>query len=139
MNNMAYQRLTTISVPYSKQNSEPLTFRLDEIPHLLISGTTGSGKTSYVRSAIANLLQQYSYENLQFIICDSKQVDYLEFNITAAMLVPVVTDSTKVPAVLQWLHSETTDRLKHGNHLSDNPNIICIIDDFGAFRNGKRK
>ena len=122
-----------IAVPYGLNDHIISEYSLSEIPHLFISGTTGSGKTSYIRSAVAKMMRDYSRDELQFLICDSKQVDYPEFNIAASMLVPVVSNADHVAAALEWLYAETTDRLRQGYELKNKPEIICIIDDFGVF------
>jgi S-DNA-T family DNA segregation ATPase FtsK/SpoIIIE len=80
------------------------------MPHLLIAGATGAGKTVCINSIITSLLYHASPEELRFIMIDPKIVEMKLFNDLPHMLIPVVTDPKKVPAALKWLLSEMEQR-----------------------------
>lgn len=85
---------------------KPLISDLTRMPHLLIAGATGSGKTVCINSIITSLLYHSAPEDLRFIMIDPKIVEMKQFNDLPHMLIPVVTDPKKVPGALKWLLSE---------------------------------
>ncbi|MGH8021231.1 MAG: DNA translocase FtsK, partial [Opitutaceae bacterium] len=88
----------------------PVIADLTRMPHLLIAGATGSGKTVCINSLITSLLYFASPEDLRFIMVDPKIVEMKVFNDLPHMLIPVVTDPKKVPAALRWLIGEMETR-----------------------------
>ncbi len=84
----------------------PVIADLSRMPHLLIAGATGSGKTVCINSIITSLLYFSSPDDLRFIMVDPKIVEMKAFNDLPHMLIPVVTDPKKVPAALRWLIGE---------------------------------
>ncbi|MEM0964737.1 MAG: DNA translocase FtsK 4TM domain-containing protein [Verrucomicrobiota bacterium] len=91
-------------------SGKPLVADLTKMPHLLIAGSTGSGKTVCINSVIASLLYHSSPEDLRFIMIDPKIVEMQIYNSLPHMLIPVVTDPKKVPGALKWLISEMERR-----------------------------
>jgi S-DNA-T family DNA segregation ATPase FtsK/SpoIIIE len=91
-------------------SGKPLISDLTRMPHLLIAGATGSGKTVCINSIITSLLYHSTPEELRFIMIDPKIVEMKQFNDLPHMLIPVVTDPKKVPAALKWLLSEMETR-----------------------------
>ncbi|MDR2735472.1 MAG: DNA translocase FtsK [Puniceicoccales bacterium] len=89
---------------------EPIIADLARMPHLLIAGATGSGKTVCINAIIASLLFHASPDALRFIMVDPKIVEMQTFNDLPHMLIPVVTDPKKVPNALKWLIAEMEDR-----------------------------
>ena len=89
---------------------KPLISDLTRMPHLLIAGATGSGKTICINSIITSLLYHSSPDDLRFIMVDPKIVEMKQFNDLPHMLIPVVTDPKKVPGALKWLLSEMEKR-----------------------------
>lgn len=85
---------------------------LAEMPHLLIAGTTGSGKTVCINSIIAGLLFRHSPEDLRLVMIDPKMVELAFYNRLPHMLAPVVTDVKKAAATLNWVVSEMERRYK---------------------------
>lgn len=132
---------------------EPMIYDLAKMPHLLIAGATGSGKTVCINAVIASLLYHASPEDLRFIMVDPKIVEMQNYNQLPHMLVPVVTDPKKVPSALKWLIAEMEHRYKifaragvrniahyneklptllsteGGNEFRKFPYIVCIIDE----------
>jgi DNA segregation ATPase FtsK/SpoIIIE, S-DNA-T family len=88
----------------------PVVADLTRMPHLLIAGATGSGKTVCINAIITSLLYYYSPEDLRFIMVDPKIVEMKSFNDLPHMLIPVVTDPKRVPAALRWLIGEMETR-----------------------------
>lgn len=91
-------------------SGKPLVADLTKMPHLLIAGSTGSGKTVCINSVIASLLYHSSPDDLRFIMIDPKIVEMQIYNSLPHMLIPVVTDPKKVPGALKWLISEMERR-----------------------------
>ncbi len=91
-------------------SGKPLVADLTKMPHLLIAGSTGSGKTVCINSIIASLLYHASPEKLRFIMVDPKIVEMKVFNDLPHMLIPVVTEPKKVPGALKWLLNEMQRR-----------------------------
>lgn len=89
---------------------EPLVTDLAIMPHLLIAGATGSGKTVCVNSIVTSLLFNASPAELKFIMVDPKKVELAPFNNLPHLLCPVVTDYKKVPVALEWVVQEMEKR-----------------------------
>lgn len=113
---------------------------LASIPHILISGTTGSGKTAFIQSLLGALMLQYGPEKIKFLIFDSKMVDYGIFNSSANLLGPIISDQGKVTGTLGWLNSQVNRRIKmkqEGSSLNEEPEIFLIIDDYSDLSNNE--
>ena len=142
------------SAEYHKQQS-PLTIALgkditgrsvfgdlDDMPHLLIAGTTGSGKTVCVNTCILSLLFRGTPHNLKFLMIDPKMVELMPFNGLPHLLCPVVTDAKKAAVALNWVVSEMESRyvllskagarnIEAYNEKQEKiPYIIVIVDEF---------
>jgi DNA segregation ATPase FtsK/SpoIIIE, S-DNA-T family len=85
---------------------------LAKMPHLLVAGTTGSGKSVCINSIIASLLFRYSPEDLRFIMIDPKVVEMQIYNSLPHLVTPVVTDPKKVLLALRWVIDEMEKRYK---------------------------
>ncbi len=88
----------------------PMVADLTKMPHVLIAGSTGSGKTVCINAIIASLLYHASPEDLRFIMVDPKVVEMQVYNALPHMLIPVVTEPKKVPGALKWLIAEMERR-----------------------------
>ena len=110
---------------------ETIIADLAAMPHLLVAGTTGSGKSVCINSIIASLLFQFGPDQLRFIMVDPKVVEMQMFNDLPHLIVPVVTDPKKVLAALKWVVNEMDHRYrvfaKEG------------VRNFEGFNNRKRK
>jgi len=89
---------------------QPIITDLDDMPHILIAGTTGSGKTVCVNSLILSLLFKLSPNDLKFLMVDPKMVELMPFNGLPHLLCPVVTDAKKASVALNWVVSEMEER-----------------------------
>lgn len=93
-------------------SGKPLVADLASMPHLLIAGTTGSGKTVCVNAIITGLLYTCSPQDLKFVMVDPKMVELAGYNKLPHMLAPVVTDVKKAAATLNWVVNEMENRYK---------------------------
>lgn len=91
-------------------SGQPLVSDLSKMPHLLIAGATGSGKSVCLNSIVASILYSKSPKDLRLIMVDPKVVELKIFNSLPHMLIPVVTEPKKVPAALKWLLREMEQR-----------------------------
>lgn len=89
---------------------KPIVTDLTKMPHMLIAGSTGSGKTVCMNAVIASLLYHASPEDLRFIMVDPKIVEMQLYNSLPHMLIPVVTNPKLVPGALKWLIGEMERR-----------------------------
>jgi S-DNA-T family DNA segregation ATPase FtsK/SpoIIIE len=83
---------------------------LAEMPHLLIAGSTGSGKSVCINAIIASLLYRFSPDQLRFVMIDPKVVELQHYNNLPHLVVPVVTDPKKVILALRWVVNEMEKR-----------------------------
>ncbi len=91
-------------------SGRPLISDLAKMPHLLIAGATGSGKSVCLNSIVASVLYSKSPKDVRMIMVDPKVVELKIFNSLPHMLIPVVTEPKKVPAALKWLLGEMEQR-----------------------------
>jgi S-DNA-T family DNA segregation ATPase FtsK/SpoIIIE len=85
---------------------------LDKMPHLMVAGATGTGKSVCVNSIITMLLYQNSPEELKFIMVDPKRVELSLYNGIAHLLTPVIVENAKVVNTLKWAVGEMERRYK---------------------------
>lgn len=125
-----------------------ITTDLGKMPHLLIAGTTGSGKSVCTNSMIVSLLYKSSPADVRLILIDPKMVEFNIYNGIPHLLIPVVTDPRKAAGALGWAVSEMENRYKlfaeHGvkdiasynsraqnsDDLTPMPKIVIVIDEF---------
>jgi len=88
----------------------PLVSDLTKMPHLLIAGATGSGKSVCINAIIASILYSKSPKDVRLLMVDPKIVELKIFNPLPHMLIPVVTEPKKVPGALKWLLAEMEQR-----------------------------
>ena len=85
---------------------------LAEMPHLLIAGATGAGKTVCMNSLLAGLLMSRSPEEMRLMLIDPKIVEFTPYNGLPHLVVPVITDAKKVSLGLRWAINEMEKRYK---------------------------
>ncbi|MFO1501288.1 MAG: DNA translocase FtsK, partial [Verrucomicrobiota bacterium] len=88
----------------------PIIADLTEMPHLLIAGSTGSGKSVCINAIIASLLYRYPPDQLRFVMIDPKVVELQHYNSLPHLVVPVVNDPKKVILALRWVVNEMEKR-----------------------------
>ncbi len=94
-----------------------LTANLESMPHLLVAGATGSGKTVCIKTLLASLLFAKTPEELQLLLIDPKMVELSTFQDIPHLITPVVTDPKKAAAALNWLIVEMEERYRLFAHL----------------------
>ena len=93
-------------------NNRDVVGDIARLPHLLIAGTTGSGKSVCTNSLIISLLYKSGPEDVRFIMVDPKMVELAPYNGIPHLLIPVVTDPKKAAGALQWAVYEMMKRYK---------------------------
>lgn len=84
---------------------------LAKMPHLLVAGTTGSGKSVAVNAMILSMLYRLTPEQVRFILIDPKKVEFATYENIPHLIAPVVTDMKKVSQVLNWAVRQMEDRI----------------------------
>ncbi|MBZ0275616.1 MAG: DNA translocase FtsK 4TM domain-containing protein [Anaerolineae bacterium] len=123
----------------------PVAADLSSMPHLLIAGTTGSGKSVCVNSIITSLVLRNSPKDVKFIMVDPKRVELTGYNGIPHLVAPVVVDLERIVGVLKWVTREMDERYKRfsnagarniedfNKHLPSSeewmPYIVVIIDE----------
>ena len=120
---------------------------IGKLPHVLIAGTTGSGKSVCTNSLIISLLYKSTPDEVRFIMVDPKMVELAPYNGIPHLLIPVVTDPKKAAGALQWAVFEMMKRYKlfseHGvkdlagynalarqdEELKTMPTVVVVIDE----------
>ncbi len=93
-------------------DGEPKVVDLRKMPHLMVAGTTGSGKSVFVVSAIMGLLFKHSPKTLKLILVDPKQVDLATFNNIPHLLMPPIREPKKAVTALKWAVREMEKRYR---------------------------
>jgi S-DNA-T family DNA segregation ATPase FtsK/SpoIIIE len=88
----------------------PIVADLADMPHLLIAGSTGSGKSVCINAIIASLLYKFPPDQLRFVMIDPKVVELQQYNALPHLVVPVVNDPKKVILALRWVVNEMEKR-----------------------------
>ncbi len=117
-----------------KENGEIEYVDYSKINHLIICGTSGSGKTTFVRTLLTSLMLVSTPENFKLCIFDSKHIDYTDFNGMPFLLIPVATDSKKCPGMIGWVSYEAERRQKlladNADNMDNLPDIFMVLDDY---------
>ena len=120
----------------------PITGDLSSMPHLLIAGTTGSGKSVCINTIILSLLYKHSPEKCKFILIDPKMLELSTYEGIPHLLCPVITEAKKAASVLGWVVKEMENRYKlmtkvgvrnidgyNEKHKISMPYIVVIVDE----------
>ncbi len=121
---------------------KPWVANLDPMPHLLIAGATGSGKSVMMNSLILSLLYANSPDDLKLILVDPKRVEFSAYNDVPHLLTPVITDTQKTINALRWIVSEMDRRFQvlsnsgkrniqayHEEVSREMPYLVVVIDE----------
>ena len=93
-------------------SGSPIIANLARMPHVLVAGATGSGKTCSLNSFIASILFRSSPDEVKFILIDPKRVELVQYNGIPHLLTPVIVDPEKVVSALKWAIVEMERRYK---------------------------
>jgi len=120
----------------------PIVGDLSSMPHLLIAGTTGSGKSVCINTIILSLIYKHTPEKCKFILIDPKMLELSTYEGIPHLLCPVVTEAKKATAVLGWVVKEMESRYRlmtkegvrnidsyNNNHKLPMPYIVVVVDE----------
>jgi len=111
---------------------------IEKLPHVLIAGTTGSGKSVCTNSLIISLLYKSTPDEVRFIMVDPKMVELAPYNGIPHLLIPVVTDPKKAAGALQWAVFEMMKRYKTFSEngvkkLEEYNKLAAVREDDGSY------
>ncbi len=138
-----YRKEIKLPIALGKSISgSPIIADLTSMPHLLIAGTTGSGKSVCVNTIISSLLYKHGPDNLKFILIDPKMLELSSYEGIPHLLSPVITDAKKATSALSWTVKEMENRYKlmssegvrnidgyNQKHKLKMPYIIVVVDE----------
>ena len=120
----------------------PITGDLSSMPHLLIAGTTGSGKSICINTIILSLLYRHTPDRCKFILIDPKMLELSTYEDIPHLLCPVITEAKKAASVLGWVVKEMESRYRlmtkegvrnidgyNSKHKFPMPYIVVIVDE----------
>jgi len=123
-------------------SGEPIIEDLTSMPHLLIAGTTGSGKSVCINTIILSLLYRHTPEKCKFILIDPKMLELSTYEGVPHLLCPVITEAKKAASVLGWVVKEMESRYKlmtkegvrnidgyNTKHNFPMPYIVVVVDE----------
>ncbi|MBR6772375.1 MAG: DNA translocase FtsK [Clostridia bacterium] len=96
-------------------SGRPVVGDISRLPHVLVGGTTNSGKSVCINSLLISLIYKSSPDDLRLILIDPKMVEFASYNGIPHLLIPVVTDYKKAAGALQWAVMEMEERYKRFN------------------------
>ena len=122
------------------------------MPHLLIAGTTGSGKSVCINTIILSLLYRHTPDKCKFILIDPKMLELSTYEGIPHLLCPVITEAKKAASVLGWVVKEMESRYRlmtkegvrnidgyNGKHKIPMPYIVVIVDEMSDLNVSCRK
>ena len=120
----------------------PIVGDLASMPHLLIAGTTGSGKSVCINTIILSLLYRHTPDKCKFILIDPKMLELSTYEGIPHLLCPVITEAKKAASVLGWVVKEMENRYRlmtkegvrnidgyNGKHTLAMPYIVVVVDE----------
>jgi hypothetical protein len=126
-----WQSYTRADLPSNKavglaEKRQPVEFDLSPLPHSLIAGTTGSGKTETVKSILLSLMAQYSPNELSLVVCDAHG-DLPEFENVAHLALPLATTQEEMRQALLFVNQELANR--KAENIRDAKIVVLAIDE----------
>jgi len=120
-------------------------YDIGKMPHLLVAGATGSGKSVFLHSLLFSILFRATPQEVKFILVDPKRVEFTYYDNIPHLLNPVITDVEKAPAVFKWAviemerryrllesaHARNIDSYNEKSGFQALPYIVIIVDELG--------
>ena len=142
-NNDFIKKGIRLPIPLGKNISGiPVIGDLASMPHLLIAGTTGSGKSVCINTIILSLLYRHSPDKCKFILIDPKMLELSTYEGIPHLLCPVITEAKKAASVLGWVVKEMENRYRlmtkegvrnidgyNAKHVLAMPYIVVVVDE----------
>ena len=114
-----------------KENGDIEYIDYSKVNHLIVCGTSGSGKTTFVRTLIASLASIKTYKPVNLCIFDSKTTDYIDFSYSPFLLMPIIRNSQKCSGMLFWALGEAQKRQRLLEENVDTfSDIFIVLDDY---------
>ena len=123
-------------------SGEPIISDLSSMPHLLIAGTTGSGKSVCINTIILSILYRHTPDKCKFILIDPKMLELSTYEGVPHLLCPVITEAKKAASVLGWVVKEMENRYRlmtkegvrnidgyNSKHKLPMPYIVVVVDE----------
>ena len=144
LNNADFKKKETkLPIALGKNISgKPIIGDLSSMPHLLIAGTTGSGKSVCINTIILSLLYRHTPERCKFILIDPKMLELSTYEGIPHLLCPVITEAKKAASVLGWVVKEMESRYRlmtkegvrnidgyNAKHKLPMPYIVVVVDE----------
>ncbi len=118
-------------------SGSPMYTALEDQPHLMVAGATGTGKTIFLNSLILSLMYKSTPEQLRMIMVDPKRVEFQNYNDIPHLLCPVINDAAKTINALQWLAREMERRFEVFSEVPTR-NIKSYNTNKGVIAEGKQ-
>lgn len=127
-----------VYVPLGFNNDEIIIEDITKYQHILVSGVTGSGKTTFVQTLIASIIKTNKSENVQFVIADSRRVDYNFLKNSPYLFCPLINDNYDFNNAIKKIYNDINSPLNRSTiktrlENNSNYNLFIIIDDIGLF------
>lgn len=121
-------------VPIGTTENGTVSESLDAMPAIMVAGTTGSGKNSFVKTIIAELMTVSTPDNVRFAICDSSRIEYARLATSPYLALPIMRDAKESEVLVRIMATESKRRMslltRHSK--SDYPHLFVVLDDFVA-------
>ncbi len=149
---LAYPKQKLIFPLGKNISGEVVKTSIDELPHLLVAGTTGSGKSMFIHSLIMSLIMRNEPSELKLLLIDPKKVEFLKYHDLPHLLCPVITETNEAISALKKLVDEMQRRyyifstagngaskydeymeIAREKNLEKLPVIVMIVDEFADF------
>ena len=143
LNNSDFKKDIKLPIALGKSISgKPIVGDLSSMPHLLIAGTTGSGKSVCINTIILSLLYRHTPDKCKFILIDPKMLELSTYEGIPHLLCPVITEAKKAASVLGWVVKEMESRYRlmtkegvrnidgyNAKHKLSMPYIVVVVDE----------
>ena len=125
------EKPSEVIAPIGREEGNLLTLDFGEMPHIFITGTTGSGKTSFIQTVMAEMMLKYRTDKVTFVVYDSKGTEYNVFYQNPYFLFPPTASPRTALTQINYILGTAMRRSVEGVHVDENLwHIFVILDDF---------